>query len=220
MPEETRRAIERENRVGPMKRVVRDRGIFPAGNQAELDKAAVVMQEEANVERAKLLAARIAQAVHFEGQRDDVLQGHVAWVRERGRWRVRDDNMRGGDAILQAARKGMDLLNETPFDFDRPEGERPCQPRALHAPHARVRVASDAAQTAPGRGAEERPATAGQGRTGRGGSTRCSRSCSAPRRSGTWTTFRGRTRRTRGRARASGRAARRQRGRSFPSRLF
>jgi len=31
MPEETRVAVQRENGGGVMKRVVRDRGIFPAG---------------------------------------------------------------------------------------------------------------------------------------------------------------------------------------------
>jgi len=31
MPEETRVAVQRENEGGVMKRVVRDRGIFPAG---------------------------------------------------------------------------------------------------------------------------------------------------------------------------------------------
>ena len=35
MPEETRVAVQRENEGGVMKRVVRDRGIFPAGAAIE-----------------------------------------------------------------------------------------------------------------------------------------------------------------------------------------
>ena len=115
-------------RGAPQRRVVQDRGVYPAAQGEQMKAEAVRLQQEFAIERAKLLAARLQQALHFDDMRDDVIQGRIKWERNKGAWaikgQIRDDN------LILYARKGIEFLNETPFDFDRPEGNY--RPRRQH----------------------------------------------------------------------------------------
>ncbi|EKX41078.1 hypothetical protein GUITHDRAFT_112811 [Guillardia theta CCMP2712] len=133
MPQETKAAMEAENRRvagrgGQPGRLVYGRGIYPIV-QGELIKAeAERKQKELNVNYGQVLAERCAQILQFEALRRDVFEGRVCWEKKDGRWTVKGHIE--DDYLILAARKGIDLLNETPFYFDRPEGDR--RPRRQH----------------------------------------------------------------------------------------
>ena len=109
-------------RGGAQRRVIQDRGVYPAVQGEALRKEAERLQKEFAIERGKLLAARMQQALHFDEMRDDVLQGRIRWERENGQWKMQ--GRLADDGLILAARKGVDILNATPYDFDRPAGNR------------------------------------------------------------------------------------------------
>ena len=127
IPGETRVGLQMEaaadkKRGAPQRRVIQDRGVYPAVQGEALQREAIRVQQEFGIERAKLLAARMGQILAFDDMRDDVMKGRIVWERNKGEWaikgQVRDDN------LILLARKGVDFLNETPYDFDRPAGNR------------------------------------------------------------------------------------------------
>ena len=58
-------------RGGAQRRVIQDRGVYPAVQGEALRKEAERLQKEFAIERGKLLAARMQQALHFDEMRDD-----------------------------------------------------------------------------------------------------------------------------------------------------
>lgn len=129
IPAETKRALAREKKMGKGGRIVYDMGIYPAARKEALDREAEFRQKDANLERGKLYEAWMKQAVLFEAMRDHVFQGRIKWERRNGRWLVAGD-LGGDDLVILAADRGAELLNQTPFNFDRPEG--PHRPQRLH----------------------------------------------------------------------------------------
>ncbi len=141
IPGETRVALGLEvaadlARGAPQRRVVQDRGIYPAVQGEGLRKEAERQQKEFAIERGRLLAARMAQAVEFDGMRDQVLQGRIRWERNKGQWAIK--GALGDDMLIVAARKGIELLNETAYDYDRPAGN--------HRPHRQHEMLSQLAR--------------------------------------------------------------------------
>lgn len=118
IPGETRVALRQEAkddlaRGAAQRRVIQDRGVYPAMQGEAMRKEAERVQKEFAIERGKLLAARMQQALVLDEMRDDVLQGQIKWVRDNGQWKIQ--GRLGDDALILKARQGVEILNATPY---------------------------------------------------------------------------------------------------------
>ena len=118
IPGETRVALQQEAqadlaRGAAQRRVIQDCGVYPAAQGEAMRKEAERLQKEFAIERGKLLAARMQQALVLDEMKNDVLQGRIKWVRENGQWRIQ--GRLGDDALILKARQGVEILNETPY---------------------------------------------------------------------------------------------------------